>query len=1660
MSLYKSNGLRISTYADGAEGIEGNGIQNIENYYYASTSNNIDDIPAVGNTKWKKDIGQLSEPFNTTNKYLWNYELVSYTKPNTEPTNTGRIMIAIYSKDGKGIQDIHEYYLLTETVEAPVTLPTIENNNGWTKATSGTTIPTPTKDLPYLWNYEIIDYTEGQDTTSGPVCIGTYGNSIVETIEYYLATNTNNPPEYTDEGWDKNIANSGQGPDKPYLWNYEEVKYSISNSTKTPITLLSASPRQVEEVTEYYQQLDNDTNPSNGATWPTTDTNHNSAPNVEGWSTTRGALLPGKVMWNIEVIKYSTVDNNGKNLYTATEPAQVGYAGTNGSPALDFNITADSYVFKKASPSATTYTNTITLTAHKINITGSVKWYKDNTSTTSVATGDSYQPTTPGIYWAACGDWKDSVVIGEVADGGIGPDGKPAISIVLSNPNMTFHAQTADESEICEVIVYEGDKKLTSTATSGARFSITEITDTDKKASISGSKVTISDPENDGFCTIQVNVTSSSGATSNQQFNIYWTVVDDGKSPYTISLDDDFSSIPADHNGNISTTWSTTVSPSVFYGFTRQTDWSNNSNSGLGIFATGINLTATYNSSSKTYTINKLTAPVGSVSFVLKLNGTKVAEAKFEAVKQIAGTPATPPPTLQIYYKNDTSTPTTPTGTPPSGWSPSITAPTGNQKTYMVQKMSNESTWSTPIQISGLDGIGVDGDSIVYKYCRKKKNESAPQKPGVSTADTWTESPLGVTDVYVYEYVSVATKDGATGNTGSWSTPVIWSKWGEKGQDGDGITYIYTRNDTGEPPTKPISYASKGSAWTDDPQGVSETYPYEYVVQIKNVGTSSETLTNTKLWAKWSSDGEYVYAKVSPNVLHKSNITDINIELYKRSGSGQPQLYTTKAYYTRIIDGGTESRPIEFEGTYTLTKDKLSNLTQSLQINIYNKSNKTEVIDKITIDVLEDGESAYYIYHDKANSIPSVPTEKDYTKIPKIKTNGECNGWYTTQTTDSVYSSHKIATSTTQANEPWGPVTRISGVTTTYEDLWAALDEQTEAQKGANGIYTLPGGYIAINADLIKTGAFKVENDGAIIFSADASQQQVRLADFYVGRGSNGNLPEDLATEGANNSFLYGYRGNKLASSSEDITNPGSGTESESAYIWREDKNYTVGGMVAKRTRQPITTGPFTQSVLHANLDLFLRSDRDNYSVTERGLAEEDVPLMRRINGVYIGPEGIGVGRASMDGAGYYGGNVESRTFTENGQTKTYYVGSGYDQGRSRFWVDKNGVTNIGSGTITGNLNVYGSISVGAKNSATSREDGLYLAQGGIYLGKPEANSDKAYAFAVTTRGELYATKGQIGGMQISSIKSEIDTANSTANDAKDAVNSKMPYSISTGNYTWNFDSDNGIIMKSGTEEVFRVGQKDGVSGLWMKGGIEATYGKIAGWDIGSNNLSSVKNLGEITYEHLMGDFRFSINGKTENGTLSVIETKENTDSFSLIKATCKVKFTYQLDGYAQTTEERTATLTLNLGRKSSYTFTIEDWGRYSGTPASIYYTLDFTPFYEGKDVNISITQTVECWNGEYVSFANAKLSTTINYTLKCDNKFLLSYDNSSFYGINERIKLVNSGRALTIDSYDNKAVLLNVGSNVIFYPQTVRIGTSHYTLKVENGFVKAEEKT
>ena len=246
-----------------------------------------------------------------------------------------------------------------------------------------------------------------------------------------------------------------------------------------------------------------------------------------------------------------------------------------------------------------------------------------------------------------------------------------------------------------------------------------------------------------------------------------------------------------------------------------------------------------------------------------------------------------------IVYKStglSIAAPETPTGghwdsaldtfTPPEGWS------RDEELTGIVWMSSGIfkadtgdliGSWSAPVRITGQDGSnGTDGTSIEFIY---KTTETDLEPPYLNTEDSpntnnyipegWTDSPSGISVTVQCEWVATRRKN-EEGTWTSWTDPVIWSKWGVNGMDGDGVEYIYYRNNGAsvDNPTpanintdeyqergayKDVEYIPSG--WFDNPQGVSQSFLYEWVCQRKYRNGSWGRFSDPAVWAKYGESG-------------------------------------------------------------------------------------------------------------------------------------------------------------------------------------------------------------------------------------------------------------------------------------------------------------------------------------------------------------------------------------------------------------------------------------------------------------------------------------------------------------------------------------------------------------------------------------------------------------------------------------------------------------------------------------------------------------------------------------------------------------------------------------------------------------------------------------
>lgn len=224
--------------------------------------------------------------------------------------------------------------------------------------------------------------------------------------------------------------------------------------------------------------------------------------------------------------------------------------------------------------------------------------------------------------------------------------------------------------------------------------------------------------------------------------------------------------------------------------------------------------------------------------------------------------------------------------------------------------------WSSPICVSGEAGRdGVDGNSIEYIYHLHPTSVDKPYLdvtdsenvtgyvPGQTpkfpedgqevTYPTWQPSPQGISDTMQAEYVAYRElvtdpTDSTKKYWGNWIGPTLWSKWGANGKDGDGVQYIFYRNN-GEGLVNPTpsdwetntEYQDKygeyipdvtfknssdklptyPDKWTDDPQGVNINNQYEWV-SIRRYKMDSKgngkwmQFSDPGLWSKFGNDGQ------------------------------------------------------------------------------------------------------------------------------------------------------------------------------------------------------------------------------------------------------------------------------------------------------------------------------------------------------------------------------------------------------------------------------------------------------------------------------------------------------------------------------------------------------------------------------------------------------------------------------------------------------------------------------------------------------------------------------------------------------------------------------------------------------------------------------------
>ena len=348
----------------GDTGDSGTSISGVEEYYLATnyaTGVTTEDGPWG---TWQKDtVPQIS----VNAQYLWNYEVIKgVTGAGQTITikSTNPVIIGKWSTDGVngvGISNIVNYYQVTQNKVAPD--KNSPSYTGWT-----TTPGTVDNTNKYLWNFEVVFYTNSTYAETDVALIGTQGAQGIQgpqgiqgiqgiqgeqgpkgndglgiatngIIEYYQATNSNTTiPDFDAShlsDWTTDILDPKAviSENKKYLWNGEKIVYTDGTAdyiTPVVVALYTRDGVSVSEINEYYTATATNVKPSKSD--PTVTWTKNTVVDPTG-------TLP--YVWNYTETVFSnstTIETLPKLLtYLAKDgqDGQNGRDGTNGADGID-----------------------------------------------------------------------------------------------------------------------------------------------------------------------------------------------------------------------------------------------------------------------------------------------------------------------------------------------------------------------------------------------------------------------------------------------------------------------------------------------------------------------------------------------------------------------------------------------------------------------------------------------------------------------------------------------------------------------------------------------------------------------------------------------------------------------------------------------------------------------------------------------------------------------------------------------------------------------------------------------------------------------------------------------------------------------------------------------------------------------------------------------------------------------------------------------------------------------------------------------------------------------------------------------------------------------------------------------------------------------------
>lgn len=323
----------------GDKGDTGKALTGITEYY---ARNNSTTAPA------DSSFGTSVLTPTSENKYVWNYELMSWNdNGTTSTTKTTKHIVAVYGDKGdtgnvgatgKSLVSITEYYARNNSTTAPA------------DSSFGTSVLSPTSSQKYVWNYELLTWDDNgtsSTTTTAKHIMAVYGDkgdtgpqgpqgeqgiqgeqgpqgatgpqgpqgekgdtgkALTGITEYYARNNSTTAPA------DSSFGTSVLTPtaSNKYVWNYELMSWDdngTASTTKTAKHIIAVygdkgdqgdTGKALTNVTEYYAVNNSTTAPADSA-----------------FSTAVGTpTAANKYLWNYELL---TWNDNGTTSTTRTD---------------------------------------------------------------------------------------------------------------------------------------------------------------------------------------------------------------------------------------------------------------------------------------------------------------------------------------------------------------------------------------------------------------------------------------------------------------------------------------------------------------------------------------------------------------------------------------------------------------------------------------------------------------------------------------------------------------------------------------------------------------------------------------------------------------------------------------------------------------------------------------------------------------------------------------------------------------------------------------------------------------------------------------------------------------------------------------------------------------------------------------------------------------------------------------------------------------------------------------------------------------------------------------------------------------------------------------------------------------------------------------------